>query len=63
MNNDDYPRLLEWTGMVKHWTYDLDGAETCYQKCADLEPINVSIYKCFCYVSSLCCVSLCVCGR
>ena len=39
---DDYARLLEWTGMVKHWTYDLKGASHCYQKCAELEPINVS---------------------
>jgi hypothetical protein len=28
--------------MVKHWTYDLDGATECYKQCADLEPINVS---------------------
>lgn len=42
MKNDDHSRVLEWTGMVKHWTYDLDGATQCYQKCADLEPINVS---------------------
>ena len=42
MKDDDYPRLLEWVGMVKHWTYDLDGASACYQECSDLEPINVS---------------------
>jgi hypothetical protein len=42
MSDDDYPRLLEWTGMVKHWTYDLNGASLCYQACAELEPINVS---------------------
>jgi hypothetical protein len=42
MKDDDYARLLEWTGMVKHWTYDLKGADSCYQKCAELEPINVS---------------------
>lgn len=42
MKDDDYARLLEWTGMVKHWTYDLNGADSCYQKCAELEPINVS---------------------
>lgn len=41
MVDDDYARLLEWTGMVKHWLYDLDGAEKCYQECAELEPINV----------------------
>jgi tetratricopeptide (TPR) repeat protein len=44
MKDDDYARLLEWTGMVKHWTYDLDGATACYQACAELEPINVSTY-------------------
>lgn len=41
MKDDDYCRLLEWVGMVKHWTYDLDGASKCYQECSDLEPINV----------------------
>jgi hypothetical protein len=45
MKDDAYARLLEWTGMVKHWTYDLDGATECYQQCADLEPINVSNSK------------------
>eukprot|EP00980_Cylindrotheca_fusiformis_P016985 scaffold5163_cov78-Cylindrotheca_fusiformis.AAC.1 len=42
MNDDDYARLLEWTGMVKHWTYDLEGAAQCYEACAALEPMNVS---------------------
>lgn len=42
MDGDDYARLLEWTGMVKHWTYDLDGAEACYKKCSEIEPLNVS---------------------
>lgn len=42
MKDDDYARLLDWTGMVKHWTYDLDGAEGCYRQCAELEPMNVS---------------------
>lgn len=42
MKDDDYARLLEWVGMVKHWTYDLDGATECYQECSDLEPVNVS---------------------
>ena len=42
MKDDDYARLLEWTGMVKHWTYDLSGADACYQMCAELEPLNVS---------------------
>lgn len=44
MKDDDYPRLLEWVGMVKHWTYDLSSAAACYQVVADLEPINVSIF-------------------
>jgi hypothetical protein len=50
MKDDDYARLLEWTGMVKHWTYDLDSAEACYRECAELEPMNVSfeIVSCFC---------------
>lgn len=42
MQEDDYVRLLEWVGMVKHWTYDLDGASKCYQECIDIEPLNVS---------------------
>lgn len=46
MKDDDYIRLLEWVGMVKHWTYDLDGATKCYQECSDLEPINVSAAVC-----------------
>jgi len=43
MKDDDYARLLEWVGMVKHWTYDLDGAAKCYQECIDLEPVNAEI--------------------
>lgn len=43
MSDDDYARLLEWTGMVKHWTYDVQGASYCYEKCAELEPINAEI--------------------
>jgi hypothetical protein len=42
MKDDSYARLLEWAGMVRHWMYDLKGAEKCYKECADLEPINVS---------------------
>ena len=42
MKDDDYPRLLEWAGMVKHWAYELDDAEACYRKCAEVEPMNVS---------------------
>jgi tetratricopeptide (TPR) repeat protein len=41
MKDDDYARLMEWAGMVKHWAYELDAAIQCYQKCAELEPINV----------------------
>lgn len=43
MKDDGYARLLEWTGMVKHWAYELDGAVSCYRKCAELEPINAEI--------------------
>jgi tetratricopeptide (TPR) repeat protein len=48
MSDDNYARLLEWTGMVKHWTYNLDAASQCYQECAALEPTNVSMidYSC-----------------
>lgn len=41
MKDDDYARLLEWAGMVKHWAYELDAAIKCYKKCSELEPINV----------------------
>jgi len=43
MENDDYARLLEWTGMARHWHYDLDGALVCYEKCATIEPKNALI--------------------
>ena len=43
MKDDDYVRLLEWIGMAKHWSYDLDGASECYQECIEMEPINVRI--------------------
>lgn len=46
MKDDDYARLLEWVGMVKHWVYDLDGASECYQECSDLEPMNVRTVYC-----------------
>ncbi len=41
MKEDDYARLLEWAGMVKHWAYELQAAIKCYKKCAKLEPNNV----------------------
>jgi import receptor subunit TOM70 len=40
---DGYARLLEWTGMVRHWHYNLDSACQCYQRCSDLEPINTNV--------------------
>jgi len=43
MSDDDYARLLEWTGMVMHWTYELESASQCYQQCSDLEPLNAEI--------------------
>lgn len=38
LEGDTYARLLEWTGMVRHWQHKLDSALSLYQKCADLEP-------------------------
>jgi mitochondrial import receptor subunit TOM70 len=35
-----YARLLEWTGMVRHWHYELDSAIECYKKCSTIEPDN-----------------------
>lgn len=43
MKDDDYVRLLEWVGMVKHWIYDLDGATALYQECSELEPLNAEL--------------------
>jgi tetratricopeptide (TPR) repeat protein len=42
MEEDEFARLCEWTGMVRHWTYDLEGALVMYEKCSELEPTNVS---------------------
>lgn len=38
-----YAKLLEWTGMTRHFRYKLDSALSCYQQCADLEPTNVIV--------------------
>lgn len=43
MENDDYARLLEWTGMGRHWKYDLEGALQAYEKCNALEPTNANV--------------------
>jgi len=43
MPQDEYCRLLEWVGMVRHWKYDLKGALQCYEQCCDLEPINAEL--------------------
>ena len=40
MQEDSYARLLEWTAMVRHWHYNLDGSLAVYGKCADVEPMN-----------------------
>ena len=44
MPDDELARLFEWTGMVRHWSYNLDGATKCYERCSDLDPLNVSAY-------------------
>ena len=38
--DDIHARLLEWTGMVRHWHYALDDALVCLQQAAVLEPHN-----------------------
>lgn len=43
MEDDSYARLLEWTGMVRHWHYQLDSSLACYEKCSDLEPTNADL--------------------
>lgn len=42
-DSDDFPRLLEWVGMGRHLTYNLDGASKCYERCSELEPTNAEI--------------------
>lgn len=41
--DDDYSRILEWTGMVRHWIYDLDGSKECFVKCAEIDKNNAEI--------------------
>ena len=53
MPDDEMARLLEWTGTVRHWSYHLDAASKCYERCSDLEPLNVRVKQCS--------DSLCVC--
>ena len=38
--DDTRARLLEWTGMVRHWHYRLDEAMTCLEQAAAVEPQN-----------------------
>jgi tetratricopeptide (TPR) repeat protein len=40
-SGDNYARILEWAGMAKHLTYNLDGALKYYEECSDIEPTNV----------------------
>jgi mitochondrial import receptor subunit TOM70 len=40
LEKDDYGRLLEWTGMSRHFLYDIDTALAIYQECTELEPDN-----------------------
>jgi len=46
LTDDDFPRILEWTGMVRHWMYDLHSSRQCFKKCAELESTNVSTIIC-----------------
>jgi len=43
LQGDTYARVLEWVGTCRHLRYDLEGATTCYEACADLEPNNSEI--------------------
>lgn len=40
LDGDDYARILEWTGMVRHWRYQLESASECYEECSLVEPLN-----------------------
>lgn len=39
-NTISYARLLEWTGMVRHWHYNLDSALALLEQASELEPDN-----------------------
>jgi hypothetical protein len=57
LESDTYARVLEWTGMCRHLTYDLKGAVKCYEACSDVEPTNVSsafCCCCFCLILFIC---------
>jgi len=41
--DDEFARLLEWSGMVRHWSYNLESATKCYERCSELDPLNVRI--------------------
>jgi Tfp pilus assembly protein PilF len=43
MEEDSFARLLEWTGMVRHWHHNLSSAIQCYEKCSNLEPTNTRV--------------------
>jgi len=44
LSGDTYARLMEWTGMVRHWHYDLDSAMACLEKAIHEEPTNSLLY-------------------
>ena len=43
MGNDQYARLLEWSGMCNHLRYKLKEALVCYELCSELESDNAEI--------------------
>ena len=40
LESDAHARLLEWTGMVRHWYYKLEDAMECLKDASALEPDN-----------------------
>ena len=43
MPDDEMAWLLQWMGMVHHWSYHLDAALKCYKHCSDLTSLNVHV--------------------
>jgi import receptor subunit TOM70 len=43
ISDDAYARLLEWTGMVRHWHHNLEGSMAAYRMCAEVEPTNALV--------------------
>jgi len=39
-HESEYADLLEWTGMARHFKFNLEGALECYRECAEIDLVN-----------------------